>query len=906
MKRFILSFALLLGFFQLSFASPGTDLLEKGRKMYKACYLDVRNDFTKAQAVLEQAYELLMKEDNIADAAEALYLIGDIIYLSGEKPILSEEYFSLAKDMSKEKNLRIYILSSNGLAKLRSLNFDIDSYAEAAFSIDTDSLETVLSAFEITRGLCDLGRALRRFNTMAEFSVYESGRDLFWDSKDTLAKIEEITFLSDFALTLAEKGHLHSVLYSALVEDRYDELGCWYSVDSPRILYNIGRCYFFYGKNMALTEEDSDHLFKKTESYLKSSRDLSYEFLGPKNKLGKEAESALGELYLAKGEYYQASRIFEAIVQNKEYSTKSDALDAANNMAFYAESLSGLGKDSLAMPLAIDAAKLSLSIVAESKSLNVDSKPYEVVGEISLKTNDHIRSAYSANVILFLLKNEIILTLSNATKLERENLWRSKWNNIVNNILSYSSNLFDDQGVFYNAALLSKDYLMAYQESIEKYIAGSSNKELKRDYEELKNLQQKYLRWNDEKTDIMAKELSRIRSLETRIKEAGALNEDFARIIDFSFSQIADCLSPNEAAIEFVSYANPDGKKHYVASILRPGQVPKNISLGIDDTFTEKIPNDFIYNNEDYLLFNQLLFYLKDVDTIYFSPSGIYSSIAIENLLMSDGKRLSERFNMVRLSSTREILRLKQEKPAKWTSAVLYGGLNYNTSAENKEYYAEQATSRGISDEQHWGYLPGTLNEVSSIKKLFKNVPCEVYTDDAGVEETFKSLSDKAPSVIHIATHGAYDKDLVSKSMSSFWVEENDMLKKCYLVFSGANTPLPGRDDLDDGLLTALEISQMDLRGTDLVVLSACGTGLNIRNYNESYGLLQGFKKAGCKSVLMTLWDVDDAATEMFMTNFYRSRLSGLDNHTSLEKAKAAVRSTYPDPKYWAGFILID
>lgn len=875
--------------------------------MYKDCYIDVRNDFSKAKAVLEQAYEQLMKEKNTADAAEALYLVGNIIYLSGGKPILAEEYFSMAKDMSKGKNRRIYILSSIGLARLRSQNYDMGSLAEAASITDTDSLDKVLSSFEMTRGLSDLARALRHFNVMAEFSVYESSKDLFLDSKDTLAKIEEISFLSDFALTLAEIGHFHSILYLALVEDRYNELGCRYSVDSPGIIFNLGRSYFFYWKNMVVTEEDSDYFFKISESFLKSSRDLSYEYLGTDNKLGKEAESALGELYLSKGDYYKASKIFEAIVQNNSYDTKTDTLDAAKNMAFYAESLSGLGMDSLAMAIALDAAKLSLRMVAES--INVDSKPYETVGEIALKINDMNWSALSANVILLLLKNEITGTLSNATKVERENLWRSKWNNTVNKVLSYSSNVFDNLGVFYNAALLSKDYLMAYHESIDKFIAGSSNKELKSDYEELKNLQKKYSRWGDAKMDNMnnmAKDLSRIRSLETKIKEAGALNEEFERIIDFTYSQIADCLSPNEAAIEFVSYADPDGKKQYAASILRSGQVPQNIRLGIDDTFTEKIPNDYIYNHEDYLLFNQLLYDLKGVDTIYFSPSGLYSSIAIENLLMSDGKRLSERFNMVRLSSTREILRLKQEKTEKWTSAVLYGGLNYNTSSENKEYYADQATSRGISDEQRWGYLPGTLNEVSSIKKLFKNVPCEVYTDDVGVEETFKSLSGKAPSVIHIATHGAYDKDLVNKSMSSFWVEENDMLNKCYLAFSGANTPVSGRDDIDDGLLTALEISQMDLRGTDLVVLSACGTGLNIRNYNESYGLLQGFKKAGCKSVLMTLWDVDDAATEMFMTNFYRSRLSGLDNHTSLEKAKAAVRATYPDPKYWAGFILID
>ena len=115
----------------------------------------------------------------------------------------------------------------------------------------------------------------------------------------------------------------------------------------------------------------------------------------------------------------------------------------------------------------------------------------------------------------------------------------------------------------------------------------------------------------------------------------------------------------------------------------------------------------------------------------------------------------------------------------------------------------------------------------------------------------------------------------------------------------------------DDGVLTALEISHLDLTNVNLVTLSACETGLGDITGDGVFGLQRGFKKAGAQSILMSLWKVDDEATCMLMTEFYRSWIGGkTTKHDALEKAKQTVRSHkekgWDDPKYWAAFILLD
>jgi CHAT domain-containing protein len=121
--------------------------------------------------------------------------------------------------------------------------------------------------------------------------------------------------------------------------------------------------------------------------------------------------------------------------------------------------------------------------------------------------------------------------------------------------------------------------------------------------------------------------------------------------------------------------------------------------------------------------------------------------------------------------------------------------------------------------------------------------------------------------------------------------------------------------DGDDGILTAQEISQLDLRGVDFVVLSACETGIgDIMQGEGVFGLQRGFKKAGVKTILMSLWKVSDAATEMLMTEFYTNLCNGKTKHEPLRLAQRKVREytdrdgnyLFKDPFYWAGFVLLD
>ena len=147
---------------------------------------------------------------------------------------------------------------------------------------------------------------------------------------------------------------------------------------------------------------------------------------------------------------------------------------------------------------------------------------------------------------------------------------------------------------------------------------------------------------------------------------------------------------------------------------------------------------------------------------------------------------------------------------------------------------------------------------------------------------------------------------------------EDKTLTRSGLLMAGAKITIDGKDiplDSDDGILTAQEISMLDLRGTDLVVLSACETGRgDIMQGEGVFGLQRGFKKAGVKSILMSLWKVSDVSTEILMTEFYKNLCEGKSKRESLRLAQKMVREykddegnlLFQDPHYWAGFVMLD
>jgi len=129
------------------------------------------------------------------------------------------------------------------------------------------------------------------------------------------------------------------------------------------------------------------------------------------------------------------------------------------------------------------------------------------------------------------------------------------------------------------------------------------------------------------------------------------------------------------------------------------------------------------------------------------------------------------------------------------------------------------------------------------------------------------------------------------------------------LIMAGGNKAWLGEkspENIEDGVLTAREISRMDLRGTDLVVLSACETGLGEVSSEGVFGLQRSFKQAGVRSLIMSLWEVNDDATKYIMTEFYSNLLSGKDKRVAFLEAKRKCKEKYTYPQYWAAFIMLD
>ncbi|MBI1227545.1 MAG: CHAT domain-containing protein [Bacteroidetes bacterium] len=234
----------------------------------------------------------------------------------------------------------------------------------------------------------------------------------------------------------------------------------------------------------------------------------------------------------------------------------------------------------------------------------------------------------------------------------------------------------------------------------------------------------------------------------------------------------------------------------------------------------------------------------------------------------------------------------------------------------------------GISDYQSPDIpdLRFASRKVLAIDPILKSNGYQSHTLRGGdaSEAAFKAIGSTAPSpkVLHIATHGFFFPDVPptgadernsvgEKNEPFFKVSEQPMMRSG-LIMAGTNyaweNGRPMRPGMEDGILTAYEISQMNLSNTMLVVLSACEKGLGDIQGNEGVcGLQRAFKIAGAKNIIMPLWQVPDFQTQELMTTFYTKWL--LDKMTIQDAFRAAqkeMREKYQNPFFWAGFVLLE
>lgn len=520
-------------------------------------------------------------------------------------------------------------------------------------------------------------------------------------------------------------------------------------------------------------------------------------------------------------------------------------------------------------------------------------------------------------------------------------------------IFSYASQSSDSKlnEIAYDMALLQKSLLLRTQQSL--FIDAQ---------EKDPAYMQQLRKWKEKQLSVPFN--YQYDSIQNLINHAEAVwvKQNFDRIgitpSDFftEVSQVQRSLKNNEVAIEFINYREWDGVKHtthlpYCALLLRPqSKFPELIPLFeekeilplISASNEEQINRMYDYNGEGKILskkvWSKIIPYIQPGNVIYFSPSGLLQLVAVENLPYSKEKTMANMYQMIRVSSTREILdRASNYQPV---TATLYGDILYTVdkatmSAQSNKYprYTSlrslDESSRGNVDQLLW-----TKIEIDSINTILKGdkIQVQLFTSTSANEESFKALSGKHQNILHIATHGFFWSDSTAKRKDYFsqrmmTLGNNmpspptiDPLNRCGLLFAGAQTAWSGHstelpDGVQDGILTAKEISLLDLRDADLVVLSACETGKGEITGDGVFGLQRAFKQAGAQTIIMSLWPVNDKATQLLMTEFYRNWIIlHQSKREAFRNAQNAVRYAvdedgyrkYDDPYFWAGFIMLD
>jgi CHAT domain-containing protein/Tfp pilus assembly protein PilF len=415
-----------------------------------------------------------------------------------------------------------------------------------------------------------------------------------------------------------------------------------------------------------------------------------------------------------------------------------------------------------------------------------------------------------------------------------------------------------------------------------------------------------------------------------------------------TIAAVQSAIPPDAALIEFASYRpfnamakvseKAYGKPRYVAYIFHHEGEVQGIELGetgaIDNAISAlrealRDPNrqdvKDLARAIDEKVMQPVRALLGDATQLLVSPDGALNLIPFAALADERGRYLVERYSFTYLTSGRDLLRLGVARESRSAPQVIadpeFGEpqLNYlakgavpkrSSIAGGKR---KSVTSGTDLSSVYFTPLRGTAMEAQMIKELFSDAA--ILTGEQATEAALKRVV--APRILHIATHGFFLENRPSKidgtrdsdapanvrGLNVSGKIENPLLRSG-LALAGANLHL-GKDD-DDGILTALEASGLNLWGTRLVVLSACDTGVGeVRSGDGVYGLRRALVLAGSETQVMSLWPVSDYATRELMKSYYDGLKRGLGCGIALRQMqlRMLMRPGRQHPFYWASFI---
>lgn len=360
------------------------------------------------------------------------------------------------------------------------------------------------------------------------------------------------------------------------------------------------------------------------------------------------------------------------------------------------------------------------------------------------------------------------------------------------------------------------------------------------------------------------------------------------------WQDVKKVLKESDCALEFVQYRGAYDESHLACLVLKKNSVKplfveiapsddilkrllywdENISLDVEQCMTYQQGNIKLSDIKNLLYSDSTLYHqiwtpqlmnaIGDAKNVYFSPDGFLHQLAIEYMMPDTLKEC------YRLSSTRVLT--KKKEPIDYSKLLVCGGMNYHmklnphTSGNDVRAYRFFAGNGSVDE------LPSTLKEIQAIMDIRHNQADTLLTGDNATDENFMQLISQRYPLVHISTHGYFAGSMDSGTDLKPATTDNSM-SKSGLIFAGASSALTDRNfntNLFDGILSASEVAKFDMRGTDLITISACKTALGDITADGIFGMQRALKMAGATGLMVSLWSVGDFSSYKLFSYFYK------------------------------------
>ena len=676
--------------------------------------------------------------------------------------------------------------------------------------------------------------------------------------------------------------------------------------------------------------------YDKAELLLQEVLDSDRKIIGEKHPDFAISLQNLAALYQMKGNFEKARELYLQALEVDKLNGGDQTLRYANKAANLGTVYQEIGDTNKALQLLESALKI------RERILGKDHPDYMyTIYNLSVLKKGLGEFAAAAPLLHqvsdFYLKQikEIFPALSDFEK----TAYLNKINKVINDyeefVVRYQQNDPVALGQLFNFRLETKALLLNASVKVRNTILASGNADLQTKFGEWLQLKEKLARFvsmtleeKQGQQKVIEESQQKANELEKWLSSQSELFEGEFTKQPVIWQDVKKALKPGEAAVEMIRLSLEKDSVIYAALVLRPEQ-PAPVLMtfrngrnmeGREFSYYTNTIRFHLDNDRSYALYwEPLEVHLKNAMTVYFSADGVYNKI--NPLTFYDTKKnqyLVDRLTVRLLSNLREIT-TPPGTLSNTPSASLFGFPDFrsgtplsavNIGALTRNTAISEIVKHGVAD------LPGTKEEVLKIETLLKKNQWTVnsYLNKEASEDKIKNI--RSPDILHIATHGFFipenesDAPIIYSKDGS--LSFDNPLTRSGLLLAGVEKNLTtessksGAAPEEDGILTALEVMNLNLDHTDLVILSACETGSGkIRNGEGVYGLQRAFIVSGANNLVMSLWKVSDEATEELMIGFYTNFLISKDKVAAFRKAQLDLKKKYDAPFYWGAFVLI-